>query len=99
MRAVIQYSDRPHCGKVVLLRPETIYVGRARDCDIRINDRSVHRRHAIVFNWSGRYWIRACSGDGLIVDGVAVNNHPFMHLDKVRCGNVTLEYFEEEDDA
>jgi hypothetical protein len=21
------------------------------------------------------------------------------HLDKVRCGNVTLEYFEEEDDA
>jgi pSer/pThr/pTyr-binding forkhead associated (FHA) protein len=96
MRAVIQYADRPHEPRVFELGTATISVGRRSDCQIQIDDRSVRRRHAEIFQHRGQYWIRALNGEELVVDGELVNNHPFKHLDKVRCGSVTLEYFEEQ---
>lgn len=95
MRAIIQYVDLPRRAKIVELGTQTLSVGRRSDCQIHIDDRSVRRRHAEIFQYKGQYWIRALNGDDLIVDGQYVNNHPFRHLDKVRCGEITLEYFEE----
>lgn len=96
MRAIIQYVDLPRRARIVELGSETLSVGRRSDCQILIEDRSVRRRHAEIFQYKGQYWIRALNGDDLVVDGEPVNNHPFKHLDKVRCGAVTLEYFEEQ---
>lgn len=96
MKATIQYVDLPNRARIVQLGEETMSVGRRDDADIRIEDRSVRRRHAEIFSYKGQYWIRALHGEELIVAGECVNNHPLKHLDKVRCGSVTLEYFEEE---
>ncbi|MCU1277434.1 MAG: Inner rane component of cytoplasmic domain [bacterium] len=96
MRAIIQYVDVPWRPKVVELGVETISIGRRSDCQIQVDDRSVRRRHAEIFQYRGQYWIRAFHGDDLLVDGELMNNHPLKHLDKVRCGAVTLEYFEEQ---
>lgn len=95
VRARIQYVDSPWRAKIVELGAKTISVGRRSDCGLQIDDRSVRRRHAEIFQYKGQYWIRALNGDDLVVDGELVNNHPFKHLDKVRCGAVTLEYYEE----
>jgi predicted component of type VI protein secretion system len=93
--AVIQYSDRPHRGKIVPLGADAVTIGRRSDCQIRIDDRSIRRRHAEIFRQDDCYWIRALKGDELFVDGNAVHSHRLRHLDKVRCGCVILEYFEE----
>lgn len=95
MRAIIQYVDQPCRPRIVQLGVETMSIGRRSDCQIRIEDRSVRRKHAEIFQYKGQYWIRALHGEELVVDGECVNNHPLRHLDKVRCGAVTLEYFEE----
>jgi pSer/pThr/pTyr-binding forkhead associated (FHA) protein len=95
VRAIIQYVDVQWRPRIVQLGTETISVGRRSGCEIQIDDRSVRKRHAEIFQYKGQYWIRALNGDELVVDGEMVNNHPLRHLDKVRCGAVTLEYFEE----
>jgi pSer/pThr/pTyr-binding forkhead associated (FHA) protein len=94
MSAIIQYAVQPHRAAVVKLGAQTLTIGRRSDCHICLDDRSVRRKHAEIFHYKGQYWIRALNGDELVVDGEWVNNHPFKHLDKVRCGDVTLEYFE-----
>ena len=95
MRAVVQYSDRPHRGRLVQLGPEAIFVGRRRGCQIRIDDKSVGRQHAEIFQRDGVYWIRALKDEALFVGGTSVSCHRLRHLDKVRCGAAILEYFEE----
>ncbi len=96
MGAIIQYAIVPHRATTVRLGAETLSIGRRSDCHICLDDRSVRRKHAEIFQYKGQYWIRACAGDELVVNGEWVNNHPFRHLAKVRCGDVMLEFFEDE---
>jgi pSer/pThr/pTyr-binding forkhead associated (FHA) protein len=93
--AVIQFAATPHRATLFRLGTETVLVGRRHDCQICIDDPSVRRRHAQIFEYNGQYWIRALEGDDLVVNGEWVNNHPLQHLDKVCCGKVILEYFDE----
>jgi pSer/pThr/pTyr-binding forkhead associated (FHA) protein len=95
MGARVQFLSSDRRGRIVELGPDPLSVGRQSDCDIRLDDPSVRRRHAEIFSKDGRYWIRALKGEELLVGGQFVSEHELDHRDKVSCGTVVLEYFED----
>jgi diguanylate cyclase (GGDEF)-like protein len=72
-----------------------IVIGRGSDCDIRINDHSVSRRHARIEPGPDGY----CADDLQSTNGTFVNNAPAAMLklkdgDYLRVGNCIYRYLE-----
>ena len=71
------YPTGPGMGARYTLADTPLVIGRGSDCDIRINDHSVSRRHAAV--WADRrgLWISDLgSSSGTNVNGVWVDHVP-----------------------
>ena len=71
-------------------------VGRDEVCDIRLDSKTVSRRHAIVFERDGRWWIADTgSYNGTFINsdrvppGVALQLH---HADRIRIGSEVLVF-------
>ena len=100
------YPTGPGMGSRYALRERPLVIGRGADCDIRIEDQSVSRRHARVEADAGTY----CAVDLQSTNGTFVNNMPATkstlndgdYLRVGNCiyrflmgGNVEAEYHEE----
>jgi hypothetical protein len=86
-------------GRVLEIRPGTQILGRHADCELRIDDGFVSRRHAIVV-WDGnevRIVEDAPSANGTSVNGVRlIPGRPWLLRsgDIVRVANIELEYLD-----
>ena len=64
----------------------SFHIGREHDCDVRIEDAQVSRKHAMVSFEDGRWLLRdPQSGNGVFVNGrrvetVAIDNEPTIRL-------------------
>ncbi len=81
---VIRGVSGPYFGKTYPLRGTTVF-GRHADCDIRINDEGISRRHAeIVVTPEGLLVRDLDSSNGTFVNGERVKEHALKVGDEVR---------------
>jgi peptidoglycan lytic transglycosylase D len=65
----------------------TFHVGREHDCEVRIDDGRVSRKHAVVAFEDGRWVLRdRQSGNGIFVDGRRVDTVPIESTVNIRLG-------------
>ena len=59
----------PEAGKQIVLAAERTTIGRDRNCELVIDDPTVSRFHAELYQWEGRYYLR----DGDSLNGTYLN--------------------------
>ena len=101
--AKLVYTDPSGRELTVPLGPESpvVSIGRATDCTVRSNRKSVSRKHAEFRYDSGRYEVvdlNSSNGTYIIVDGrrqQIYEPRPLSHGDEIWCGDFILKFFEE----
>ena len=72
---------------------ETVVIGRSRDCDIRLADPNVSRRHAEVRQEGTAYWILDLgSTNGLTVNGRRQQRARLENDDRITVGSTELVF-------
>ena len=75
------------------LTKRAVVLGRSRECDIRIDDANVSRRHAEVRNENGAYWIVDLgSTNGIEVNGKRVDRARLSNDDRIVVGRTDLVF-------
>jgi hypothetical protein len=73
-------------------RPSTV-IGRSKDCDIRLTDPNVSRRHAEVRQEGAAYWILDLgSTNGLTVNGRRQQRAQLQNEDRITVGSTELVF-------
>ena len=81
-------------GKRMVLAGETMLVGRSRECDLRVDDPNVSRRHAELRRDPGGGWVIADLGstNGVKVNGRRVDSALLSPGDEVLLGLTRLTF-------
>jgi len=84
----------PAAGERFLLSRSSTIIGRAEDCDVRLNDPLASRRHAEVRRESWRYLLTDLgSRNGTRVNGEPVEaGHQLQHGDTILIASVPLRF-------
>jgi large-conductance mechanosensitive channel len=77
------------------IRKPQIVVGRAENCDLRIENPTVSKNHfQLNFKSNGEYWIKDLgSSNGLFVNGQKVQQSILRHGDFIQAGEMVLNFF------
>ncbi|MHB1424476.1 MAG: diguanylate cyclase, partial [Gemmataceae bacterium] len=87
------YPTGPGMGTRYAIAETPVVLGRGNDCDIRINDNSVSRRHArIQAGADGYYAVDLQSTNGTFVNDKAVSMCKLNDGDYLRVGNCIYRY-------
>jgi diguanylate cyclase (GGDEF)-like protein len=87
------YPTGPGMGTRYTLGEQPIILGRASDCEIRINDHSVSRRHArIQPGADGYYAVDLQSTNGTYVNDVPASMYRLKDGDYLRVGNCIYRF-------
>jgi diguanylate cyclase (GGDEF)-like protein len=87
------YPSGPSMGRRYPLRGDPVVVGRGADCDIRIDDHSVSRRHArIEATAEGHVAIDLESLNGTYVNNVSATRQLLKDGDYLRVGNCIYRF-------
>jgi diguanylate cyclase (GGDEF)-like protein len=87
------YPTGPGMGTRYTLADSPLVVGRGSDCDIRINDHSVSRRHArIQPGADGYYAVDLQSTNGTFVNDQAASMYKLKDGDYLRVGNCIYRF-------
>lgn len=79
--------------ELLRLAPRVV-IGRARDCDLVIDDPRVSRRHAALVVRHGELWIEDLgSTNGTTVDGESVHVRPIAPGEEVRFGSEAVRFW------
>jgi FHA domain/Protein of unknown function (DUF3662) len=80
-------------GKSHELQKPTVVIGRSKDCDIRISDPNVSRRHAEVRQEGSTYWIVDLgSTNGISVNGHLLKRAKLDDDDRIKLGSTELVF-------
>jgi diguanylate cyclase (GGDEF)-like protein len=87
------YPTGPGMGSRYVLAEETMIIGRGTDCNIRINDHSVSRRHARIQPCQdGYYAVDLQSTNGTFVNDVPAAMYKLKDGDYLRVGNCIYRF-------
>src|SRR5437867_5356317 len=87
------YPTGPGMGARYTLADTPVVLGRGSDCDIRINDHSVSRRHArIQPGADGYYAVDLQSTNGTFVNDVPASMYKLKDGDYLRIGNCIYRF-------
>src|SRR5215470_18074382 len=87
------YPTGPGMGTRYSLGDVPLVIGRGSDCEIRINDHSVSRRHARVQPGAeGYYAVDLQSTNGTFVNDVPASMHKLKDGDYLRVGNCIYRF-------
>ncbi len=87
------YPTGPGMGSRYSLSDTPLVIGRGGDCDVRINDHSVSRRHArIQPNADGYYAVDLQSTNGTYVNDVPASMYKLKDGDYLRVGNCIYRF-------
>ena len=80
-------------GKRIVLSGSRVVMGRSRDCDVRLDDPNVSRRHAELRREEGG-WVVADLGstNGVKVNGRRVSEAPLKPGDEIVLGLERLSF-------
>jgi pSer/pThr/pTyr-binding forkhead associated (FHA) protein len=80
-------------GKSHELQKPSVVLGRSRDCDIRISDPNVSRRHAEIRQEGSNYWVVDLgSTNGIAVNGHALKRARLDHEDRITLGSTEVVF-------
>jgi hypothetical protein len=80
-------------GKAHELEKATVVIGRSKNCDIRVSDPNVSRRHAEVRQEGSTYWIVDLgSTNGISVNGHALKRAKLDDDDRITLGSTELVF-------
>jgi hypothetical protein len=75
------------------LRKPSMVIGRSRECDIRVSDPNVSRRHAEIRQEGSTYWIVDLgSTNGVVVNGHASKRSKLDEGDRITLGSTELVF-------
>jgi hypothetical protein len=75
------------------LEKERVVIGRAKDCDIRLDDPNASRRHAEVRREGAAYWvIDLDSTNGVAVNGRRIKRSQLAEGDRITIGSTDLVF-------
>ncbi len=81
-------------GRVLSQRffaPPEMLVGRARTCELRVDNVAVSRRHCRIYWGRGRFFVEdLASANGTFVNGEQVNRHEIVPGDEIRVGKFVV---------
>ncbi len=87
------YPTGPTMGARYTVGDQPIVIGRANDCDIRINDHSVSRRHArIQPGADGYYAVDLQSTNGTYINDIPASMYKLKDGDYLRVGNCIYRF-------
>ncbi len=87
--------EGPDRALTIPLEDEVVRIGRGLGADLRLDENSVSRRHAIIDASEGAVRILDDrSSNGTIVNGVVVQQAELHHGDVIAVGRVLLRYIE-----
>jgi pSer/pThr/pTyr-binding forkhead associated (FHA) protein len=80
-------------GKQHRIDKESVVIGRSKDCDIRLADPNVSRRHAELRQEGAAYWILDLgSTNGLTVNGRRQQRAKLENEDRITVGSTELVF-------
>ena len=80
-------------GKSHELRKASVVLGRSKDCDIRISDPNVSRRHAEIRQEGSTYWVVDLgSTNGIAVNGEALKRAKLDDEDRITLGSTEVVF-------
>ena len=95
--AYFELLDDRDDDRIIPITDDSFLIGRDEECDIRVNDVRISRRHAILQCSGGVARIEDLgSKNGIEVNGVPVSTVPLTSGDVVSVGPVQLKYRDEE---
>jgi pSer/pThr/pTyr-binding forkhead associated (FHA) protein len=95
--AYLVIQKGPVLGKRVELWKECTTIGRSRNCDIFLEDITVHRKQASILRGAAGYTLRDDHGSGdSFVNGQPVKEQPLNSGDKLMFGNTQLTFYANE---
>jgi hypothetical protein len=75
------------------LRKPSIVIGRSKECDIRVSDPNVSRRHAEIRQEGSTYWVVDLgSTNGIAVNGRALKRSKLDEGDRITLGSTELVF-------
>jgi Protein of unknown function (DUF3662)/FHA domain len=75
------------------LRKPSMLIGRSKECDIRVSDPNVSRRHAEIRQEGSAYWIVDLgSTNGIAVNGHALKRSKLDEGDRITLGSTELVF-------
>jgi hypothetical protein len=92
-----RYLEVRGAGEALLVRlsPDMTRIGRGQSADLRLDENSVSRRHAIVVDSAeGPRILDDRSSNGTFVNGHRVEQADLKHGDVIVLGRVVLRYLE-----
>jgi len=95
--AYLVIQKGPLLGKRVELWKECTTIGRSRDCDIFLEDITVHRKQASILRVATGYLLRDDHGSGdSYVNGQSASEQPLNSGDQLLFGNTQLTFYANE---
>jgi hypothetical protein len=80
-------------GRVVPVTSRTVVLGRSRDCDVRIADGNVSRRHAELVQEGTTYWLVDLeSTNGTLLNGERVERSRLSDGDRITLGGTDIVF-------
>lgn len=80
-------------GKSHELQKASVVLGRSKDCDIRISDPNVSRRHAEIRQEGSTYWVVDLgSTNGIAVNGHALKRAKLDDEDRITLGSTEVVF-------
>lgn len=87
-------QDGPRAGKRLEIWKDLTTIGRSRDCDIFLEDISVHRKQASILHTATGFVLRDDHGKGdSFVNGQSVREQLLTHGDQLLFGNTRLVFY------
>lgn len=90
---LLRFVEGPHLGDAIIVRRQSLMIGRALDNDVVVDSAEVSRHHARVEHRDGAFWVVDLgSTNGTSVNGGPVDERELQHGDRITLGNVVLEF-------
>jgi pSer/pThr/pTyr-binding forkhead associated (FHA) protein len=86
--------EGPDSSVLIPFDTEVVRVGRSHSADLRLDEPSVSRRHAILEGGSEPQVLDDRSSNGTFVNGRRIQRASLRHGDEIAVGRVVLRYLE-----
>ena len=87
-------QEGPQAGKRLEIWKDLTAIGRSRDCDIFLEDISVHRKQASIMRTAAGFVVRDDHGKGdSFVNGQSIKEQLLKHGDQLLFGNTKLVFY------